>query len=230
MVRVPWTPTGPAPHVLQRRRVGRSSHGEFPGRRGYELSASIDKVSGIWAIVLALAAAIVTILLLNRKRLKDAKDSLNQGALTSMLPILNTASKVGFGAVIASVPAFTIVRNAVLGLSGNPVISMAAAVNVIAGITGSASGGLSIALQTFGDQFRQMAEDQGVSLELMHRVASIASGGFDSLPHNGAVITLLVICGMTHRQSYKDVGMVSVAIPVAALIVVVLLGSLFGAF
>ncbi|GGG67708.1 citrate transporter [Kocuria dechangensis] len=193
-------------------------------------STSIDKVSGIWAIVLALAAAIVTILLLNRRRLKDAKDSLNQGALTSMLPILNTASEVGVGAVIASVPAFTIVRNAVLGLSGNPIISMAAAVNVIAGITGSASGGLSIALQTFGDQFRQMAEDQGVSLELMHRVASIASGGFDSLPHNGAVITLLVICGMTHRQSYKDVGMVSVAIPVAALIVVVLLGSLFGAF
>lgn len=193
-------------------------------------STSIDKVSGIWAIVVALAAAIVTILLLNQRRLKNTKDSLNQGALTSMLPILNTASEVGFGAVIASVPAFTIVRNAVLGLSGNPIISMAAAVNVIAGITGSASGGLSIALQTFGEQFRQMAEDQGVSLELMHRVASIASGGFDSLPHNGAVITLLVICGMTHRQSYKDVGVVSVAIPVAALIVGVILGSLFGAF
>ena len=132
--------------------------------------------------------------------------------------------------MIASVPAFTIVRNAVLGLSGNPVISMAAAVNVIAGITGSASGGLSIALQTFGEQFQQMAEAQGISLELMHRVAAVASGGFDSLPHNGAVITLLVICGMTHRQSYKDIGMVSVVIPVAALIVVVILGSLFGAF
>ncbi|MFW3385562.1 UNVERIFIED_CONTAM: GntP family permease [Kocuria sp. CPCC 205274] len=193
-------------------------------------STSIGKVSGIWAIVLALAAAICSILLLNRRRLQDAKNTLNQGALTSMLPILNTASEVGFGAVIASVPAFTIVRNAVLGLSGNPVISMAAAVNVIAGITGSASGGLSIALQTFGEQFQQMAEAQGISLELMHRVAAVASGGFDSLPHNGAVITLLVICGMTHRQSYKDIGMVSVVIPVAALIVVVILGSLFGAF
>lgn len=193
-------------------------------------STSIDKVSGIWAIIVALTVAILSILALNRHRLADAKESLNQGTLGSLLPILNTASEVGYGAVIASLPAFTIVRNAVLGLSGNPIISLAVSVNVLAGITGSASGGMSIALQTLGEQFRQMAEDQGISLELMHRVTTIAAGGFDSLPHNGAIITLLVICGMTHRQSYKDIGMVSVVIPIIALVVVVLLGVTVGAF
>jgi H+/gluconate symporter-like permease len=193
-------------------------------------STSIDTVGGIWAIIVALTVAILSILLLNRQRLADAKESLNQGTMGSLLPILNTASEVGYGAVIASLPAFTIVRNAVLGLSGNPIISLAVSVNVLAGITGSASGGMSIALQTLGDQFRLMAEDQGISLELMHRVTTIAAGGFDSLPHNGAIITLLVICGMTHRQSYKDIGMVSVVIPVIALIVVVLLGVTVGAF
>ena len=64
----------------------------------------------------------------------------------------------------------------------------------------------------------------------MHRVAALSSGGFDALPHNGAVITLLAICGLSHRNSYADIGMVSVVIPVAALIVVIILGSTFGSF
>ena len=64
----------------------------------------------------------------------------------------------------------------------------------------------------------------------MHRVAAMASGGFDSLPHNGAVITLLAICGLTHRQSYADIGMVSVVVPTLALITVIVLGSTVGTF
>ena len=105
-----------------------------------------------------------------------------------------------------------------------------ASLAVLAGITGSASGGMSIALQTLGDTFRDLAESQGISLELMHRVTVIASGGFDALPHNGAVITLLAICGLTHRQSYKDIAVVAVVIPVLALIVVIALGTVFGGF
>jgi H+/gluconate symporter-like permease len=154
----------------------------------------------------------------------------NEGTFSSFLPILNTASEVGYGAVVASLPAFKTIRDSVLGVSGNPVVSVAVAVNVLAGITGSASGGMSIALETLGERFRELAEQQNISLELMHRVTTLASGGFDALPHNGAVITLLAICGLTHRQSYKDIFMVAVAIPVLALVVVVVLGSLFGGF
>jgi len=148
-----------------------------------------------------------------------------------MLPIFNTASEVGYGATIASLPAFTIIRDAVLNISpGNPVVSLAVAVNVLAGITGSASGGLSIALQALGPTYVELAKEHGISLELMHRVATLSSGGFDALPHNGAVITLLGICGLTHRQSYADIGMVAVVIPVAALVVVIVLGRTFGSF
>ena len=129
------------------------------------------------------------------------------------------------------VPAFTIIRDAVLNISpGNPVVSLAVAVNVLAGITGSASGGLSIALQALGPTYVELAKEHGISLELMHRVATLSSGGFDALPHNGAVITLLGICGLTHRQSYADIGMVAVVIPVAALVVVIVLGQTFGSF
>ncbi len=96
---------------------------------------------------------------------------------------------------------------------------------MIAGVTGSASGGMTIALNALGEDLRAMALDQGISLEVMHRITAMASGGLDSMPHNGAVITLLLVCGMTHRESYKDVGVVTLAIPVlvtAALIPLVL--------
>ena len=193
-------------------------------------NTDVETVGGIWAIVVALVAACLVVVATNTARFGNLKSSVNDGTMASFLPIFNTASEVGYGAVIASLPAFKIVRDSVLGISNNPVISLAVAVNVLAGITGSASGGMSIALQTLGEQFRGLAEDQGISLELMHRVTVLAAGGFDALPHNGAVVTVLAICGLTHRQSYKDIFVVAVAIPVVALVVVITLGSLVGGF
>lgn len=191
----------------------------------------LSKVLGIWAIVIALVVSCGAMILLNWKRWKDLKESLSEGALGSLLPIFNTASEVGYGSVIATLTGFIIVKEFLLGLSPeNPLISEAVFVNVMAGITGSASGGLSIALNTMGDNYLQLASQFGINPELMHRVASIASGGLDALPHNGAVITLLVICQLTHRESYKDIFVVAVAVPVLALIAVITLGTLMGSF
>ncbi len=188
---------------------------------------SVTAVRGIWAIIGALVLSILLALAMNWRRFADAKETVNKGTMGSLLPIFNTASEVGYGAVIASLPAFGIIRDAVLGLfPTNPIASLAVAVNVLAGITGSASGGMSIALDALGEQFAQMAQDQNVSLALMHRVTALSSGGFDALPHNGAVITLLAITGLTHKQSYGDIFVCAVAIPVVATIVVILLGSL----
>lgn len=191
----------------------------------------LTKVLGIWAIVVALVVSCSSMILLNWKRWKNLKESLSEGALGSLLPIFNTASEVGYGSVIATLTGFVIVKEFLLNLSpGNPLISEAVFVNVMAGITGSASGGLSIALNTMGDHYLQLASQFGINPELMHRVASIASGGLDALPHNGAVITLLVICQLTHRESYKDIFVVAVAVPMLALIAVIVLGTLMGSF
>lgn len=171
--------------------------------------------------------SILFVIAANWRRFASVKDSVNEGTMGSLLPIFNTASEVGYGAVIASLPAFLIVRDAVLGLfPDNPLASLAVAVNVLAGITGSASGGMSIALNALGEQFALMGQAQGVSMELMHRVTALSSGGFDALPHNGAVITLLGICGLTHRQSYGDIFICAVFIPVLATLTVIVLGSL----
>jgi len=191
----------------------------------------IDRVRGIWAVILALCAAIVLLMVLQRRQLGALGRTLEQGASGSVMPLLNTASQVGFGAVIASLAGFALIRDAVLGIApDNPLVSLSIAVNILAGITGSASGGMSIALQTLGETWLAMGQAAGISPDLLHRVTAIATGGLDALPHNGAVITLLGICGLSHRQSYTDVFMVAVAIPVLALVVVVLLGSGFGSF
>lgn len=192
---------------------------------------SIGKVRGLWAVTVALAAAIALLMWLQRDRLPRLTQTLEQGAGSSVMPLLNTASQVGFGAVIASLAGFAVLRDAVLTIApDNPLISVSIAVNLLAGITGSASGGMSIALQTLGETWLAMGQAAGIAPELLHRVTAIATGGLDALPHNGAVITLLGICGLSHRQSYADIFVVAVAIPVLALVVVVTLGSAFGSF
>ena len=183
-------------------------------------------VRGVWAIIGALVLSILLALALNWRRFRDVKATVNTGTMGSLLPIFNTASEVGYGAVIASLPAFAVVRDTVLGLfPGNPVASLAVAVNVLAGITGSASGGMSIALEALGERFAEMGRETGVSMDLMHRVTALSSGGFDALPHNGAVITLLAITGLTHKDSYADIFVVAVAIPVLATVCVIVLGT-----
>lgn len=191
----------------------------------------IASLRGLWAIISALVISTTVLALLNRRRLTSLTESLDAGANASVLPIFNTASQVGFGAVIASLAAFELIRSGVLNIGGaNPLVSLAISVNVLAGITGSASGGMSIALQTLGETYVKMAREAGVSLALMHRVTAVATGGLDSLPHNGAIITLLAICGLTHRESYKDIFVVALAAPIIALTVLIVLGTFLGSF
>jgi H+/gluconate symporter-like permease len=194
-------------------------------------ATNLEAVKGIWAIIAALAFSILLVMALNWRRFSNFSESLDSGADASVMPIFNTASLVGFGAVIALLPSFASIAAGILTLGGdNPLISLSLSVGVLAGITGSASGGMSIVLQTMGANFADLAAAAGVSLDLMHRVTALAAGGLDCLPHGGAVITLLQICNLNHRQSYLDIFMVSVAGPVMALIAVIILGSVLGSF
>jgi H+/gluconate symporter-like permease len=190
----------------------------------------VNDVRGIWALIASLGLAILMAIVLHWPRWTDLKGSINQGTMSSLLPIFNTASEIGYGAVIGSLAAFAVVQAAVMGISSNPLISEAITVNIMAGITGSATGGLSLALGMLGKTYAEAGAAAGINPELLHRVATIASGGLDSLPHNGAVITLLGICRLTHRQSYIDIFMVTVIGPLLALTVVLILGSTLGSF
>ena len=193
-------------------------------------STSLSAVGGVWAVVTALAAAIVAVIAINYRRLPELRASMDAGVNASALPVLSVASLVGFGSVIAALPAFAMVRDWVLSIEGGPLVSLAVATNVLASLTGSASGGLTIALDALGGTYMQLAAEQGIDPALMHRVAVIGAGTLDSLPHNGAVVTLLAVCGSTHGESYLDIVMVAIVGAILGLIVVIGLGTAFGSF
>jgi H+/gluconate symporter-like permease len=193
-------------------------------------STSIASVGGVWSVIVALTAAILTVIVINRQRLQDLRGSMDAGANASVLPVLSVASLVGFGAVVAMLPSFEVVRDWVLSIGGGPLVSLAAATNVLAALTGSASGGLTIALDALGDTYMRLAAQHGIDPALLHRVAVISSGTLDSLPHNGAIVTLLAVCGTTHNESYLDIVMVAIVGAIIALVAVVVLGSIFGSF
>ena len=156
---------------------------------------------------------------------------MDAGANASVLPAFSVASLVGFGAVVAALPAFALVRDFVLTIGGgSPLVSLALATNLLAALTGSASGGLTIALEALGETYMRLAADTGIDPALLHRVAVIGAGTLDSLPHNGAVVTLLAVCGSTHRESYFDIFMVAIVGAVIALAATIVLGSAFGSF
>ncbi|MFC3039797.1 GntP family permease [Virgibacillus xinjiangensis] len=179
-----------------------------------------------WDIVVALLSGIVLILLLNLAKFKRFVQAINNGATGSVTAIINTSAAVGFGTVVQSVPGFDRLTEILMGIRGNPLISEAVAVNLLAGATGSASGGMGIALEALGSRYYEIAQQTGIDPEAFHRVASLSSGGLDALPHNGAVLTLLTITGMTHKDSYKDIFIVAVAIPVVSVAVAILIASM----
>src|SRR5699024_1099921 len=175
-----------------------------------------------WDIILALLTGIILIMLLNIHKFKKFVKAINGGAVGSVTAIINTSDAVGFGTVEKVVPGFDKLTELLLGIKGNPLISEAVAVNILAGATGSASGGLGIALEALGSKYYELALETGTNPEAFHRVASLSSGGLDALPHNGAVLTLLLVTGMSHKESYKDIAVIAIVIPIIATIVVIL--------
>lgn len=191
---------------------------------------SLASVGGVWSVIVALSAAIIVLFAFNRRRLVSLRDTVDAGLNASALPVISVASLVGFGAVVAALPAFEVVRDWVLGIEGGPLVGLALATNVLSALTGSASGGLTIALSALGETYMQLAASHGIDPALMHRVAVIGAGSLDSLPHNGAVVTLLAVCGATHKESYFDIVMVGIVGALLALVAVIVLGSTFGSF
>lgn len=193
-------------------------------------STSLSAVGGVWSVIVALLAAIVSVIAINFRSVPELRATMSAGANASVLPIVSVASLVGFGAIVASLPAFADVRDWVLSIGGGPLVSLAVATNILAALTGSASGGLTIALDALGPTYMKLAAETGINPELMHRVAVIGAGTLDSLPHNGAVVTLLSVCGVSHKQGYLDIVMAAIVGALLALAVVIVVGALVGSF
>ncbi|MFV8629145.1 GntP family permease [Ralstonia pseudosolanacearum] len=169
------------------------------------LTVEADKLTAIWAVEAALLIGIVVVVVSGLRAVKDRFAEGSKSAVAgALLAAMNTASEYGFGGVIAALPGFLVLAGGLRAIP-DPLVNEAVTVSTLAGITGSASGGMSIALAAMADAFVQAAQATGIPMEVLHRVASMASGGMDTLPHNGAVITLLAVTGLTHREAYRDI-------------------------
>ena len=175
------------------------------------------------ALIIALLGGVIAAYLLNRRYFKNFGNALSEGTFGALIALGNTAAVVGFGGVAKAVPAFQVAVDTMTSIPGSPLIGGALAVSVIAGLTGSASGGQAIALPILAPHYL----DMGVNPEALHRVISISSGALDSLPHNGYVVTTIrAICGETHQDAYNAVGALTVIVPALGTILAIILFSL----
>ncbi|EOR09847.1 MULTISPECIES: GntP family permease [Acinetobacter] len=184
-------------------------------------TVDVAKTGAIWAVGLALIVGIIAAILFDYQRVvTNFKEGVNASISGSLLAVMNTASEYGFGAIIAALPGFALISHALGTTFTNPLVNGAVTTTVLAGITGSASGGMSIALSAMAETYNAAILAAGIPPEVMHRVVAMASGGMDTLPHNGAVITLLAVTGLTHKQSYKDIFAVTIIKTLAVFVVI----------
>ncbi|WP_158811302.1 GntP family permease [Beijerinckia sp. L45] len=192
---------------------------KLPGLKD-AIVTQVPAMTGVWALEGALLVGVLLVVALAFKTIASRFAEGTRPAIAgALLATLNTGSEYGFGAVIAALPGFLVARDA-LRVIPDPLINAAIATTTLAGITGSASGGLGIALASMADQFIASAHAAGIPLEVMHRITAMASGGMDDLPHNGAVITVLAVTGLTHRQSYGDIFVITLMKTFAVFVVI----------
>lgn len=191
-------------------------------------TVDVPTVAAIWAIEMALVVGIVTSLAFDWKRVTvNFKEGLNLSIAGALLATMNTGAEYGFGGIISSLPGFAKISDGISSTFTNPLVNGAVTTSSLAGITGSASGGMGIALGAMADKYNQAITAANIPPEVMHRVVAMASGGMDTLPHNGAVITLLAVTGLTHKQSYRDIFAITV-IKTLAVFVIIGIYTLFG--
>lgn len=193
-----------------------------------DYSVDVAAAAPVWAIIMALLVGIVTAIAYDWKRVTQGfKEGVNSAIGGSLLATMNTGAEYGFGGIIAALPGFATISDGISQTFTNPLVNGAVTTTTLAGMTGSASGGMGIALGAMADTYNQAIAAANIPPEVMHRVVAMASGGMDTLPHNGAVITLLAVTGLTHKQSYKDIFAVTI-IKTLAVFVVIALYTFFG--
>ena len=188
------------------------------------LSFIFHETYGKMALIVALGGGVLTLLAINYRYFISISKAINLGTTGALVAIGNTAAVVGFGAVAKNTQAFSDTVAIMTNLPGNELIGAAVAVSVIAGLTGSASGGQAIALPLLAPHYLE----QDVDPEELHRIVAISSGALDSLPHNGYVVTLIrAICGENHANAYLPLGALTVIVPLLGVIMAIALFSIF---
>lgn len=179
---------------------------------------NVVKADIIWALLGGIVAGVI----LFHRQLPEKLKTLTAGATNSAIPLINTCADVGFGTVVGAVVGFKMISGALMSIPGTPLISLSLATQLMCGVTGSASGGLGIAMELFAKQYLAM----GLNPEVIHRIASLATAGLDVMPHNGAVITALAVVGLTHKEAYKPIFILALLTPILTNAISIIIATL----
>ncbi|MFN7049666.1 GntP family permease, partial [Proteus mirabilis] len=173
-----------------------------------------------WDPAIALFCAIIAALLVYLRYLdwKKLVPNLAAGTMEGVTSLFNTAVIVGFGALVMTLPAFKESFQAIAQSGLNPLVVTAISVGALVFISGSGSGALSIAMPMIAAMFPATVVDQGS----LHRVATMASMS-TTPPFNGLIITVFSVCGVSHKEGYGPVGTLTLAIPLLAMMFMLLL-------
>lgn len=182
------------------------------------LTLNAAKIDIVWALVAGCATAAI----LFWPYIEDQLKTLNAGAVNMTLPIINTCADVGYGMAVAATSGFKVITEFLFAIPGTPVVSLTLATYLMTAITGSASGGLGIVLETLMPKYQAL----GINPEFLHRIVTAAAGTFDAMPHNGVVITTLAVAGLTHAQAYKHIWWGHVVGTFIAMLVMIPVGLL----
>ncbi|MGE7664476.1 GntP family permease [Ureibacillus composti] len=184
-------------------------------------TGSAMKIENI--VLVGLGAAVIISAIVFHKYIPSHKEALSLGANGSVMPIFFTSASVAFGVVITMAPGFKAISDFILGIPGNPLISLTIASLALGAITGSASGGLGIAMEAFAQSYLAM----GVNPEAMHRISAIASAVLTGLPHAGAILSLFALTGLTHKNGFKYAFIIMTVPNLLALIAALIIGISF---
>ena len=176
-------------------------------------------------ISVALLSGIVLCCILFFKNITGVQKMLTDAVSSAAVTTINASAIVAIGSVVKAAPGFNQIVNGILNFStsgGNPLIIFGIATTLLCGLNASGMGGLSTTLSVLAEPFMAM----GVNPAIMHRIGVIASVGLDSLPHSGGIVAVLAISGVSYKEGYKYLFVVTVVITLLALALALVLGNI----
>lgn len=156
--------------------------------------------------------------------MKDLLPSIGDACKNTIVSICNTCAVVAFGSVVAAAAGFQVLVNAMVDIPGPPLLGVAIGTTVLAGVCGSASGGLGIAAPLLGPVYLA----KGIPAAAIARTMVVSCTALDSLPFNGFVVTITNgLCHETHKDAYPAIFRLTVIVPLIGTVVAVALFTLF---
>ncbi len=173
-------------------------------------------------VLLSMLVGTVVCGLIFYKNVHNLPAMIEAAVKSGMGAAVTTGAIVGYGSVVSASSGYAVLSQALLNLNTTPLLSFGLATTILSGAAGSGTGGLGITMNSMAPQYLAL----GLSPEILHRVGTLSAIGLDSLPHNGAVVVLLTLCGMTHKDSYKQIFVTTVVFTLIVAIVSIILGTI----